>query len=155
MDDTTTPQPADADELSRLSVSADSLGFQATALVPLDEPVGPPSKMVATLAPDLSPDEREKLFQSLIRQDALVSVQEISRDLAEVALEPTTPVRQRLDINEQLMKLAGLDKKVADTTHTGGERYQLVINLGTQAPETFKGVTIEQKPVVEETDAPV
>ena len=113
------------DTQTSLQVSSDDLGF---CLSPAEE--GENSRLFDMVPPNLTTDEREKLFQALIRQDSLASVAEISRSLAELAMEPTTSVSQKLNINDQLIKLAGLDKKNVESGPQAGAGYQLVINIG-------------------------
>lgn len=129
-----------------LPVSASALGFNLPVPEPVEE--GQKARLVDLLPPNLSAEDKEKLFQGLIRQDSLLSVQEISRELAKTALDPATPVRQKLDINDQLIKLAGLDKKRDEVAQNTGGAYQLVINIG----DTTTKIT---PPVIEVEDASV
>lgn len=94
--------------------------------------------------------ETAETIEASIRFKNLVHTEIISEKLALEALKPTTPLRQRLDILETTRKLAGLDQKKQETSAAVGG-YQLVINLGGTATETFKGVTVEQVP--EDSDA--
>jgi len=126
-----------------LPVSADVLGFHFPA--PQAAPPPEPSRLVGLAPPNLTTEDREKLHTALLRQDSMVSVMEISRDLAEVALDPATPLRQRLDINEQLMKLAGLDKKLTEQAQVGGG-VSITINIPAVDDAPSRAITIDQQP---------
>ena len=134
-----------------LPVSAEALGFGASAL---DIPPEPDfhSYLLDEVAPSLTAEDREKLFTGLIRQDSLVSVQRIGRKLAALALEETTPTAQRLNINEQLIKLAGLDRKKDDSAAQNGAGYQLVINIGDTTTKISAPIDVKAEEV---TDASV
>ena len=64
------------------------------------------------------------------------------------------PVPQRLALADRWAKLAGMEPKKQEVQHAQGQGYQLVINIGSTA-ESFKGVTVEQKPTPELPDASI
>ena len=75
----------------------------------------------------------------VLAEDALKSMYQIAKD-------DEAPAAARVKSVENLVEWAGLGKKAQNDLQTGGggPKYQLVINFSGR-PETFNGVTIEQK----------
>lgn len=98
--------------------------------------------------PDLSTEDRVRLVTKLIQQNSLLTVKELSEDLAYKAMDDATTVPQRLSILQVHMDLAGLNKKTDPAAGAAQGGYKLTINIGGAAAETFKGATVDVVPEV-------
>lgn len=96
--------------------------------------------------PELSTEDRVRLVTKLIQQNSLLTVKELSEQLAFQAMDHALPTTQRLSILEVHMRLAGLDKKQDMNAGPAQGGYKLTINIGGTTPETFKGTTVDVVP---------
>lgn len=87
---------------------------------------------------------------TVIKEEALASVHIISRELALKATDPTTSVPHRISINEQLIKLAGLDKKASEMAASSG--VSISINIPAIDTSPAKTITIDT-PALDVSDA--
>lgn len=120
-----------------------SLGFMlpvAEAEVP--PPEGVPSMLADVSDPVLAGEARVDMYRDLVRQNAMVTVLEMQRDLAFRGLDPAATISQKRDIMDIQMRLADVDAKKHQSGPAGGG-FSLNMYFSSAKPEHLGGVTIE------------
>jgi hypothetical protein len=72
--------------------------------------------------------ETAEALEASIKFKNLVNTELLSERIMHAALQPTTPLRQQLEVLEATRKLAGLDQKKQETAQTGAQ-FSIQINI--------------------------